>query len=97
MSLVSLLTACLSVRLPSHDTDTAREEEDDEEEDQRLGWKEQDSLSMREHTQSETRMTSTMICMLLEDYKLQPTSQFIIVVIHSFICERQIRRLASEL
>lgn len=44
MSLVSLPSACLSVRLLSHDTETAREEddEDDEEEDQGLVRKEQD-------------------------------------------------------
>lgn len=42
MLLVSLPSACLSVRPLSHDTETAREEEDEDEEEQGLGWKEED-------------------------------------------------------
>lgn len=85
MSLVSLPSACLSVRLPSHDTETAREEE---EEDQGLGWKEQDAFSKTRlithtHTHSDIHVT---ICIQLEDHESQPTSPFIIT--HWFSCGR---------
>lgn len=84
MSPTSLPSACLSVRLLSQDTKAAREaEEEEKQKDRGLGWKELDSFSTRAHTHTGTDVMSLMICIQLEDHKLQPTPRFIV---HWFIC-----------